>query len=164
VTQTQASPQVERLDATVDILAMRSGRDGDKLGAFPARTGVTGSPILTDALTYLEARVVDTLDGEELTGFLADVVSVERCHWARSRQLALSDSCLADPFACRAPAAQVCGVRVVRCSSSTSPEDKPGSRRALWHSRVAQLGRASLINLALVFLRETQARLPASGA
>jgi flavin reductase (DIM6/NTAB) family NADH-FMN oxidoreductase RutF len=62
----------------VRVLGMRSGRDGDKLGAFPARAGVTGSPILTDALTYVEARVVDTLDGEEMTGFLADVVAGER--------------------------------------------------------------------------------------
>jgi flavin reductase (DIM6/NTAB) family NADH-FMN oxidoreductase RutF len=64
----------------VRVLGMRSGRDGDKLGMFPSRSGVTGSPILTDALTYVEARVVATLDGGELTGFLGDVVGGERLH------------------------------------------------------------------------------------
>ena len=75
------SAPAEALAASVSMvrsLGMRSGRDGDKLGAFPIRTGVTGSPILTDALTYVEARVVNTLDGEELTAFLADVVAGER--------------------------------------------------------------------------------------
>jgi flavin reductase (DIM6/NTAB) family NADH-FMN oxidoreductase RutF len=32
------------------------------MAAFGAPAGVTGCPILADALTYLEARVVDTLD------------------------------------------------------------------------------------------------------
>jgi flavin reductase (DIM6/NTAB) family NADH-FMN oxidoreductase RutF len=36
---------------------------------------VTGCPILADALTYLEARVVDTLDAQELTICLGDVVA-----------------------------------------------------------------------------------------
>ncbi len=39
-----------------------------------ARPGVTGAPILAETLTYVEARVVNTLDAEELTIFLADVV------------------------------------------------------------------------------------------
>lgn len=58
----------------VHALGMRSGHDGDKMAGIEARPGVTGCPILTEALTYLEARVVATLDGEELTIFLADVV------------------------------------------------------------------------------------------
>jgi flavin reductase (DIM6/NTAB) family NADH-FMN oxidoreductase RutF len=60
--------------ALVRTLGTRSGHDGDKMAAIPTRPGVTGSPILTDALTYVEARVVATLDGGELTIFLADVV------------------------------------------------------------------------------------------
>ena len=44
------------------------------MAGIATRPGVTGCPILTDTLTYLEARVVATLDGEELTIFLADVV------------------------------------------------------------------------------------------
>jgi flavin reductase (DIM6/NTAB) family NADH-FMN oxidoreductase RutF len=58
----------------VHTLGMRSGHDGDKMAGLAARPGVTGCPVLTETLTYLEARVVATLDGEELTIFLADVV------------------------------------------------------------------------------------------
>ena len=58
----------------VRTLGMRSGHAGDKMAEIPARQGVTGSPILAETLTYVEARVVATLDGEELTIFLADVV------------------------------------------------------------------------------------------
>jgi flavin reductase (DIM6/NTAB) family NADH-FMN oxidoreductase RutF len=58
----------------VHTLGMRSGHDGDKMAGIAARPGVTGSPILAETLTYVEARVVTTLDGEELTIFLADVV------------------------------------------------------------------------------------------
>jgi flavin reductase (DIM6/NTAB) family NADH-FMN oxidoreductase RutF len=58
----------------VRTLGMRSGHDGDKMAGIATRPGVTGSPILADTLTYVEARVVATLDAEELTIFLADVV------------------------------------------------------------------------------------------
>lgn len=59
----------------VHTLGMSSGHDGDKMTGISSQSGVTGCPILTDTLTYLEARVVATLDGEELTIFLADVVA-----------------------------------------------------------------------------------------
>lgn len=62
----------------IHILGMRSGRDGDKLGTFAQRAGVTGSPILHDALSYVEARVVGTLDAGEATIFLGGVVAGER--------------------------------------------------------------------------------------
>ena len=58
----------------VHTLGMRSGHDGDKMAGIAARPGVTGAPILAETLTYVEARVVNTLDAEELTIFLADVV------------------------------------------------------------------------------------------
>jgi flavin reductase (DIM6/NTAB) family NADH-FMN oxidoreductase RutF len=58
----------------VRTLGMRSGHDGDKMVGLAARPGMTGCPILTETLTYVEARVVATLDAEELTIFLADVV------------------------------------------------------------------------------------------
>src|SRR5262245_8153688 len=58
----------------VHTLGMRSGHHGDKMTGIAARPGVTGCPILADALTYVEARVVGTLDGGDLTVFLADVV------------------------------------------------------------------------------------------
>jgi flavin reductase (DIM6/NTAB) family NADH-FMN oxidoreductase RutF len=58
----------------VRALGMRSGHDGDKMTGLAAKPGATGSPILADTLTYIEAGVVNTLDAEELTIFLADVV------------------------------------------------------------------------------------------
>jgi flavin reductase (DIM6/NTAB) family NADH-FMN oxidoreductase RutF len=58
----------------VRTLGMRSGHHGDKLAGLPAKPGLTGSPILSQAVTYVEARVVNTLDAQELTIFLADVV------------------------------------------------------------------------------------------
>jgi flavin reductase (DIM6/NTAB) family NADH-FMN oxidoreductase RutF len=58
----------------VRTLGMKSGHDGDKMAGIATKPGVTGSPILAETLTYVEARVVGTLDGEELTIFLADVV------------------------------------------------------------------------------------------
>ena len=44
------------------------------MAAIATRPGVTGSPILAETLTYVEARVVSTLDAGELTIFLADVL------------------------------------------------------------------------------------------
>ncbi len=58
----------------VRALGMRSGHDGNKMAGIATTPGVTGSPILAETLTYVEARVVGTLDAEELTIFLADVV------------------------------------------------------------------------------------------
>ena len=71
----------DALAASLDLirgLGFRSGRDGDKLADLSWRPGVTGCPILADALTVVEARVVDTLDGHEMTVFLAGVVAGER--------------------------------------------------------------------------------------
>ena len=62
----------------VRTLGLRSGRDGDKMSDLAWRPGITGSPILADALTYVEGRVVSTLDAGEMTVFLADVVAGER--------------------------------------------------------------------------------------
>ena len=39
---------------------------------------MTGSPILLDALSYVEGRVFASLDVEESTIFVADVVAAER--------------------------------------------------------------------------------------
>jgi flavin reductase (DIM6/NTAB) family NADH-FMN oxidoreductase RutF len=58
----------------VRTLGMRSGHDGDKMAGIAAKPGMTGSPIVAETLTYVEARVVGTLDAQELTIFLADVV------------------------------------------------------------------------------------------
>lgn len=75
-----ATPRLmlERSLDLVRILGMRSGRDGDKMAGISMRPGVTGSPILADALCYLEARVAGSLDGDDATVFLADVVAGSR--------------------------------------------------------------------------------------
>jgi flavin reductase (DIM6/NTAB) family NADH-FMN oxidoreductase RutF len=75
-----ATPEAS-LEASLRILmglGGSSGRDGDKIAQFATRPGVTGSPVLLDALSYVEGRVVATLDAEENTIFLADVVRAER--------------------------------------------------------------------------------------
>jgi flavin reductase (DIM6/NTAB) family NADH-FMN oxidoreductase RutF len=73
----------EALQASLNIiraLAGRSGRDGDKLAGLATRPGVTGAPILLDALTYIEAKVVKAFDADEHTIFVGDVVAAETFH------------------------------------------------------------------------------------
>jgi flavin reductase (DIM6/NTAB) family NADH-FMN oxidoreductase RutF len=73
----------ELFDASLDIirnLGGRSGRDGDKIGGLRTKTGVTGAPILLDTLSYVEARLTASLDNEENTIFVGDVVAAERLH------------------------------------------------------------------------------------
>jgi len=70
----------EQLDTSLEILMTlggSSGRDGDKLSKLRTKTGVTGAPILLDAHSYVEARVMGTLDVEESTIFVGDVVAAE---------------------------------------------------------------------------------------
>jgi flavin reductase (DIM6/NTAB) family NADH-FMN oxidoreductase RutF len=55
-----------------------SGRDGDKMALLRTKLGVTGAPVLTDALAYVEARVCGSLDNTENTIFVGDVVQSER--------------------------------------------------------------------------------------
>lgn len=71
----------ELVDASVGIiraLGGSSGRDGDKLAGLRTGVGVTGAPILLDALSYVEARVTGSLDNEENTVFVGDVVGARR--------------------------------------------------------------------------------------
>jgi flavin reductase (DIM6/NTAB) family NADH-FMN oxidoreductase RutF len=70
----------ERSFAIIRGLGGSSGRDRDKIADFNTKPGVTGSPILLDALSYVEGRVVFTLDTEESHLFIADVVAAERLH------------------------------------------------------------------------------------
>lgn len=73
----------ELVDASVEIIRVlggQSGRDGDKLSGLRTRTGVTGAPILLDALSYVEARVINSVDNEENTVFVGDVVAAEQLH------------------------------------------------------------------------------------
>jgi flavin reductase (DIM6/NTAB) family NADH-FMN oxidoreductase RutF len=56
----------------------RSGRDASKLDGVSTEPGTLGAPILTDAVAYVEARVVRTLDMEDMTVVVANVVSGAR--------------------------------------------------------------------------------------
>jgi flavin reductase (DIM6/NTAB) family NADH-FMN oxidoreductase RutF len=72
----------------VRTLGMRSGHDDEKLAGLSTKPGTTGCPILQDALTYVEARVAGTLDGQELTVILADVIGGGRLRTAEPLTLA----------------------------------------------------------------------------
>jgi flavin reductase (DIM6/NTAB) family NADH-FMN oxidoreductase RutF len=56
---------------------LRSGRDLDKLAGLAVTAGTTGSPILSDALGWLECRVEARLDTGDRTVYLAAVVREE---------------------------------------------------------------------------------------
>lgn len=62
----------------VKTLGGRSGRDGDKLAGLSTKRGATGAPILLDALSVVECRVVKSFDCDEMTYFLGDVVGNEK--------------------------------------------------------------------------------------
>jgi flavin reductase (DIM6/NTAB) family NADH-FMN oxidoreductase RutF len=69
------------IDASLNILMTlggSSGRDSDKIGGLATKQGVTGSPVLLDALAYAECRVINSMDADENTIFLADIVAAER--------------------------------------------------------------------------------------
>jgi flavin reductase (DIM6/NTAB) family NADH-FMN oxidoreductase RutF len=69
------------LDRSLDmirVLGGNSGRNMDKLAGFETTDGVTGCPILADALCYVEGRVIGKLETEENTIFLGDVVAAGR--------------------------------------------------------------------------------------
>lgn len=53
---------------------MQSGRDVDKLDGLACRTGSTGSPLLTEALGWLDCRVEARLDTGDRSLYLAEVV------------------------------------------------------------------------------------------
>ena len=74
------------IDTSMEILMAlggSSGRDGDKLAALETKAGVTGTPILLGALSYVEARVTGSLDNDENTIFVGDVVAAERLNKGR---------------------------------------------------------------------------------
>ena len=70
----------DEVDASMEILVTlggSSGRDGDKIGKLRTKTGETGAPILLDAHSYVECRVIGSLDVQESTIFVGDVVASE---------------------------------------------------------------------------------------
>ena len=71
-------------------LGMRSGRDGDKLEGVSYTTGATGSPLLEGCYGFLDCRVVNAMDGGDMTAFLVEVVAArtndgERMTWREAR-------------------------------------------------------------------------------
>ncbi len=71
-------------------LGMHSGRDGDKLGGVSYATGATGSPLLEGCFGFLDCRVVNAMDGGDMTAFLVEAVGArtnggERMTWREAR-------------------------------------------------------------------------------
>lgn len=62
----------------VKTLGGHSGRDGEKMAGLNTKRGVAGAPILLDALSVVECRVVKLFDCDEMTYFLGDVVGNEK--------------------------------------------------------------------------------------
>jgi flavin reductase (DIM6/NTAB) family NADH-FMN oxidoreductase RutF len=59
---------------------LRSGENDDKLEGLSTRTGKTGSPILSEALAWLEARVEGRFDIGDRTLFLGEIVDGQWHH------------------------------------------------------------------------------------
>jgi ferric-chelate reductase [NAD(P)H] len=51
-----------------------SGKEQDKLSGIDFKLGISGSPILRDCWGYLDCRVVNAMDGGDMTCFLAEVL------------------------------------------------------------------------------------------
>ena len=71
-------------------LGMRSGRDTDKMAQVPFTTGASGSPLIDGSFGHLDCRVVNAMDGGDMTAFLAEVLCAhtnggERMTWRDAR-------------------------------------------------------------------------------
>lgn len=58
----------------VPQFGLRTGRDVDKLGGWPCSSAVTGSPLLADAIGWLDCKVESRLETGDRTLYLAQVV------------------------------------------------------------------------------------------
>ncbi|NQW23154.1 MAG: flavin reductase family protein [SAR202 cluster bacterium] len=63
----------DQLDLIGDF-GLVSGREKDKLAEVDKAAGTSGSPLLTDCFGYLDCRVINAMDGGDMTCFLADVL------------------------------------------------------------------------------------------
>lgn len=63
----------DQLDVIGDF-GLVSGRDHDKLAAVDWSPSASQSPLLADCWGYLECRVVNAMDGGDMTCFLAEVL------------------------------------------------------------------------------------------
>lgn len=59
---------------TVRNFGFYTGREREKFKNVPYTPGITGSPILKDAHSYAECRVLNAMDGGDMTAFLVSVV------------------------------------------------------------------------------------------
>lgn len=60
----------------IDRFGLRSGRMSDKFSDLQTMRGTTGSPVLENAILWMECRVEDSLDTGDRTVYLAEVVNV----------------------------------------------------------------------------------------
>ncbi len=58
----------------VKNLGFYTGREREKLKNIPYELGVTGSPILKDARAFADCKVINAMDGGDMTAFLVNVV------------------------------------------------------------------------------------------
>ena len=63
-----------QLDLVGDF-GLVSGRDEDKLEGVAKMSGESGSPLLTGCFGYLDCRVINAMDGGDMTCFLAEVLA-----------------------------------------------------------------------------------------
>ena len=63
----------DQLDLIGDF-GLVSGRERDKLAGVGTKAGSSGSHLLTDCFGYLDCRVINAMDGGDMTCFLADVL------------------------------------------------------------------------------------------
>jgi len=64
-------------DELVYRLGLRSGHEGDKLAELDVRTGVCGSPLVPGCLAVYECRLLNTMDGGDMTVFLGEVIALD---------------------------------------------------------------------------------------
>lgn len=69
--------EIERSMEILMVLGGSSGRDDDKISKLRTTVGVTGVPVLLHAHSYVECRVTGSLDNDENTIFVGDVVGAE---------------------------------------------------------------------------------------
>ncbi len=62
---------------------LQSGRSADKFAGLDVGTAATGSPILKNALGWLDCRVEERLDGGDRTVYLAEVVQSRVTHFTQ---------------------------------------------------------------------------------
>ncbi|MGE0544482.1 MAG: flavin reductase family protein [Dehalococcoidia bacterium] len=64
-------------DEVIYRLGLRSGREGDKLAGLVRGAGVTGCPLLAEYVAVYECRVLNAMDGGDMTVFLGEVVAMD---------------------------------------------------------------------------------------